>query len=56
MAQDPNTLKAQDLKPGQGVQRVSVGDPGKEDIKTTGIVQRGAGAATKGKTARGPMA
>lgn len=26
------------------------------DVKTTGIQQRGAGAASKGKTARGPMA
>lgn len=56
MAQDPNKLKAQQYKPGQEPARVSVGDPGKENIKTTGIVQRGAGAATKGKTARGPMA
>jgi hypothetical protein len=56
MAQDPNKLKAQQIKPGMEAMRVSVGDPGKENIKTTGIVQRGAGAATKGKTARGPMA
>lgn len=26
------------------------------NVKTLGIKQRGAGAATKGKTARGPMA
>jgi hypothetical protein len=38
------------------VQRVSAGDPGREDTKTTGIKIRGTGAATKGVMARGPMA
>ena len=28
----------------------------KDDAKTSGVVTRGNGAATKGKTARGPMA
>lgn len=39
--------------------RVSVGNERAKEYpsaKTRGIVQRGAGAATRGKTARGPMA
>lgn len=56
MAQDPNKLKAQELHPGKEFPRVSVGDPGKENIKTEGIKIRGTGAATKGTKARGPMA
>jgi hypothetical protein len=54
---DPNTLKSGDLCPGgQPSPRVSMGDPGRDDVKTTGIKQRGSGAATKGFTSRGPMA
>lgn len=54
---DPNTLKSGDLRPGgQPSPRVSMGDPGRDDVKTTGIKQRGSGAATKGFTSRGPMA
>jgi len=54
---DPNTLSANKMKPGgQATMRVSAGDPGADDVKTTGIKQRGAGAATKGYTSRGPMA
>jgi hypothetical protein len=54
---DPNTLKATDMKPGgQPAPRVSAGDPGRNDVKTTGMKQRGSGAATKGFTSRGPMA
>jgi hypothetical protein len=54
---DPNTLKATDMKPGgQPVPRVSAGDPDRKDVKTTGMKQRGSGAATKGFTSRGPMA
>jgi hypothetical protein len=53
---DPNTLKATDMKPGgQPAPRVSAGDPGRDDVKTTGMKQRGSGAATKGFTSRGPM-
>ena len=53
---DPNTLKATDMKPGgQPSPRVSAGDPDRDDVKTTGIKQRGSGAATKGFTSRGPM-
>jgi len=54
--QDPNTLKAGDLKVGKPGPRVSMGDPNAEDVKTTGIETRGNGAATKGRIARGPMA
>jgi hypothetical protein len=54
---DPNTLSANKMKPGgQPVPRVSAGDPGADDVKTTGMKQRGSGAATKGFTSRGPMA
>jgi hypothetical protein len=48
-------------KPGNGVDQIkmSVGDQvfksQKDEVKTTGITQRGHGAATKGFTSRGPM-
>lgn len=54
--QDPNTLVAKDIKPGQPARRVSAGDPNRDDVKTSGIKVRGTGAATKGLMARGPMA
>jgi hypothetical protein len=53
---DPNTLAAKDIRCGMPAARVSVGDPGRDDVKTTGIVVRGGKAQTKGKMARGPMA
>lgn len=53
---DPNNIAVDKLGPKTGVQRVSAGDPGREDTKTTGIKIRGTGAATKGVMARGPMA
>ena len=54
---DPNSLAANKMKPGgQPSPRVSAGDPAADDVKTTGIKQRGSGAATKGFTSRGPMA
>ena len=53
---DPQTKNAKQLGPRTGVQRVSAGDPGRDDVKTTGIKVRGTGAATKGLMARGPMA
>jgi hypothetical protein len=55
-SEDPNKLKAQQLNKKTGVQRVSAGDPGRDDVKTDGITIRGCGAATKGTKARGPMA
>ena len=49
----PNLSKMNDLDISVGTYSKSAGD---EPIKTTGIVTRGNGAATKGITARGPMA
>ena len=54
--QDPNTLSAKQMRPSTVAPRVSGGDPGRDDVKTTGIKIRGTGAATKGLMARGPMA
>ena len=53
---DPNTLSAKQVSPRTPAMRVSAGDPGADDVKTTGIKIRGTGAATKGLMARGPMA
>lgn len=53
---DPNTLKSGDITKKSGTPRVSMGDPGRQDVKTDGITIRGCGAATKGTKARGPMA
>jgi hypothetical protein len=55
-AVDPNTLAAKDIGCGMPAARVSSGDPGRDDVKTTGIQVRGGKAQTKGKMARGPMA
>jgi hypothetical protein len=55
-SQDPNKLKSQQLNSKTGRQRVSAGDPGRDDMKTDGITIRGCGAAIKGTKARGPMA
>jgi hypothetical protein len=53
---DPNTLKASDVNKKSGTPRVSMGDPGRNEVKSTGVAQRGKGAATKGFTSRGPLA
>jgi hypothetical protein len=53
---DPNTLSANEVTPSSGAMRVSAGNPNRDDVKTSGIKQRGSGAATKGFTSRGPMA
>ena len=53
---DPNTLSAKSVNPSTPAMRVSAGDPGADNVKTTGIKIRGTGAATKGLMARGPMA
>ena len=52
----PNTLNARQVTPSSGAMRVSMGNPARDDVKTTGIETRGNGAATKGRIARGPMA
>jgi hypothetical protein len=52
---DPNTIAANQKRSGTGVNRVSQGDPGRDDVKTSGIKIRGVGAAVRGIMARGPM-
>lgn len=52
---DPNTRSAQDVGPETQAMQVSIGGK-KNPIETAGIKIRGTGAATKGVTARGPMA
>jgi hypothetical protein len=56
VSQDPNKLTATQLNFKTARQRVSMGDPARDDVKTDGITIRGCGAATKGTKARGPMA
>jgi len=53
---DPNTLSADSTAAQGPAKRVSAGNPGADNVKTSGIKQRGHGAATKGFTSRGPMA
>jgi len=53
---DPNTVSAKNSTNGIPARRVSGGDPANSNVKTSGIKQRGSGAATKGFTSRGPMA
>jgi hypothetical protein len=54
---DPNSMSAVESTPGgMPARRVSTGNPARDDVKTKGIKIRGAGAATKGVMARGPMA
>lgn len=53
---DPNTLAANKMTRYTAAPRVSAGDPAADNVKTTGIKIRGTGCATKGTTARGPMA
>jgi hypothetical protein len=48
-------------KPGNGVNEINMSIAGvtkknEENVKTDGVVTRGNGCATKGVTARGPMA
>jgi hypothetical protein len=50
---EPNTSKLDSLDISLGGLSKSAGD---ETVKTTGIKMRGAGCATKGTMARGPMA
>lgn len=53
---DPNTLSAKSINNSTPAMRVSAGDPGANDVKTSGMKIRGTGCATKGVMARGPMA
>jgi hypothetical protein len=55
------TAKNAVTKPGNGVDQIKMSVAGtfksqKDEVKTSGIKQRGNGAATKGYTSRGPMA
>jgi hypothetical protein len=52
---NPNTRSAQEVGPETQAMDVSIGSK-LEKVKTTGVVTRGNGCATKGVTARGPMA
>jgi hypothetical protein len=53
---DPNSMSAIESTPGgMPARRVSMGNPARDDVKTTGIKIRGTGAATKGVMARGKM-
>lgn len=52
---DPSTVSGREVTAKTGVMRVSLGDPGADNVKSDGIKIRGTGAATKGVTARGPM-
>ena len=54
--EDPNKLAANQMTRKTATPRVSAGDPAADNVKTDGIKIRGTGAATKGVTARGPMA
>jgi hypothetical protein len=53
---DPNSMSAVESTPNMPARRVSMGDPGRNKVKTDGIKVRGTGAAVRGVTARGPMA
>jgi hypothetical protein len=53
---DPNTVSASDSTNDMPARRVSGGNPGRNQVKTSGVAQRGKGAATKGFTSRGPLA
>jgi hypothetical protein len=53
---DPNNLSASDSNGSIPARRVSGGNPARNDVKTSGVAQRGKGAATKGFTSRGPLA
>jgi hypothetical protein len=53
---DPNTVSANDSNGCMPARRVSGGNPARNEVKTSGMKQRGSGAATKGFTSRGPMA
>jgi hypothetical protein len=53
---DPNSVSSDSTTVGMPAKRVSMGNPAADNTKTSGIKQRGSGAATKGFTSRGPMA
>ena len=54
--QDPNNISASDSNGCIPARRVSGGNPARNEVKSSGVAQRGKGAATKGFTSRGPLA
>ena len=52
---NPNNRSAEEVTPSTEAMNVSIGNK-KPAVKTDGVKIRGTGAATKGVTARGPMA
>ena len=52
---DPNNVAAKDVRIDDDAMRVSVGDPDKNEVKTSGVKIRGTGAARRGVMARGPL-
>jgi hypothetical protein len=53
---DPNNLSASDSNGSIPARRVSGGNPARNDVKTSGMIQRGCKNTSRGKTSRGPMA
>jgi hypothetical protein len=53
---DPNNISANDSNGCIPARRVSGGNPARNEVKSSGVAQRGKGAATKGFTSRGPLA
>lgn len=56
MAKQNNTREAVDTMNPTSIPVPNTSGYPEKGVKTSGIKQRGAGAATKGKTARGPLA
>ena len=56
VTKDPNRLLASQQNSKSGTLRVSMGDPGADDVKTDVQKMRGSGAAERGFMSRGPMA
>jgi hypothetical protein len=53
---DPNNISADKSNGAIPARRVSGGNPARNEVKTSGMVQRGCKNTTRGKTSRGPMA
>jgi hypothetical protein len=53
---DPNNISADKSNGCIPARRVSGGNPARNDVKTSGMIQRGCKNTSRGKTSRGPMA
>jgi hypothetical protein len=54
---DPNNMSAMESGSNNSpARRVSMGNPGRNEVKTSGVVQRGCKNTSRGKTSRGPLA